>query len=517
MFPAMRSLLPRRLSVRRDWIGVPSWRFTPFGRSDVKHSSNIPASTESAALGYKPVHALPGTSGWSIPYWMFIKGYFHKLHQLQLIEHNKFGPMWRTGAFVNVADNNLIEQVLRQDEKYPERVVGSLWAEQRKVQGMANGIITAEGEEWYRLRTLLNERMLKPQGALLYQGVINEVLTDFIDRIQRLRLASESGVTVRNITTELQKYTFEAIAAILLEIRMGCLQEKIPEETQKFITAVATMLRSLVYCEYLPKWTRNWLPFWKQYLQAWDDMFAFARKAVDKKMVQIRELMDAGHSVEGHYLTHLLTSEMNQSEIYSSITELLLGGVDTTANTLTWALYCLAKNPEVQERVFREIWSGCPGEQVPTAQDFSKMPLLRAVIKETLRLYPVVPNMVRTLHRDIVLGGYHIPQKTTFILCHYAMSYSEQNFPDPHHFKPERWLRGADSHKHHPFSSLPFGFGVRGCIGRRVAELEMQLTLARLLKRFQLKLEPGTKEIPAKSRIVLVPENPINLQLLDRL
>ncbi|XP_067882544.1 sterol 26-hydroxylase, mitochondrial-like [Heterodontus francisci] len=359
--------------------------------------------------------------------------------------------------------------------------------------------------------------MLKPQDAALYEGVINEVATDFIDRIRWLRSMNGPGVMVHNITSELQKYTFEAIAAILLEMRLGCLQQKIPEETQKFIESVGTMFRMLVYCELLPRWTRNWLPFWKQYFLAWDYMFAFAIKAVDKKMAQIKDLLEKGESVEGQYLTFLLASgKMSQSEIYSSITELLLAGVDTTANTLSWALYCLASDPELQDSIFREMCSICPAEQIPTAQELNRMPLLKAVIKETLRMYPVVPIGFRILDTDIVLGGYNIPRMTQLILCHYAMSHNEQEFPNPHLFQPERWMRGAEGLNHHPFSSMPFGYGVRGCVGRRIAELELHMTLARLLQQFQLKLDPEMKEIPAKTRIVLIPEKPINLQFLDR-
>ncbi|GCB81744.1 hypothetical protein scyTo_0021454, partial [Scyliorhinus torazame] len=302
-----------------------------------------------------------------------------------IIEHNKFGPLWRTGDVVNVADNNLIEQVVRQEGKYPMRANENIWKEQRKVRGLANGLITAEGEEWYRLRALLNKRMLKPQEAALYQGVINQVASDLIERIRWLRSLDGSGVMVHNITQELQRYTFEAIAAILFEVRLGCLQQKIPEDTQKFIDSVTSMFRALVYCDLLPKWTRNWLPYWNQYLLAWDNMFDFAIKAVDKKMAQIKELLDTGQSVEGQYLTYILASgQMSQSEMYSSITELLLGGVDTTSNTLSWALYHLAKDQELQDSVFREICSISPAEEIPTAQDVSKMPLLRATIKETL-------------------------------------------------------------------------------------------------------------------------------------
>ncbi|XP_072324787.1 sterol 26-hydroxylase, mitochondrial-like [Scyliorhinus torazame] len=517
MYPMKRSLLMRWFLLRKDCSGGNGGHLVIFHPSVIRHSANIPVPSHSSATTAKPLQEIPGRSVWSTFYWLFIKGYFHRLHLFQIIEHNKFGPLWRTGDVVNVADNNLIEQVVRQEGKYPMRANENIWKEQRKVRGLANGLITAEGEEWYRLRALLNKRMLKPQEAALYQGVINQVASDLIERIRWLRSLDGSGVMVHNITQELQRYTFEAIAAILFEVRLGCLQQKIPEDTQKFIDSVTSMFRALVYCDLLPKWTRNWLPYWNQYLLAWDNMFDFAIKAVDKKMAQIKELLDTGQSVEGQYLTYILASgQMSQSEMYSSITELLLGGVDTTSNTLSWALYHLAKDQELQDSVFREICSISPAEEIPTAQDVSKMPLLRATIKETLRKYPVVPSGYRVLDTDVVLGGYNIPRRTQLILCHYAMSHNEEDFPSPHLFQPDRWVRGAERLKHHPFSSIPFGYGVRGCPGRRIAELEVHLTLARLLKHFQLKLDSGTEEIPARTRIIMIPENPINMQFLDR-
>ncbi|XP_078083897.1 sterol 26-hydroxylase, mitochondrial-like [Mustelus asterias] len=517
MFSTMRSLLMRWFLLGKDCAAGKGGHLVSFHHPAIRYSSNIPVPSENTALTSRPIHHIPGRSTWSTIYWLLLKGYFHKLHRFQIIEHNQFGPLWRTGQSVNVADSNLIEQILRQEGKYPMRATVNIWKEHRIIRGLANGPITAEGEEWHRIRTLLNKRMLRPQDAALYEGTINQVASDLTDRIRWLRSVNGSGLMVHNITKELRQYTFEVIAAILFEVRLGCLQENVPEETQRFIESVTIMFRNLVYCGHFPRWTRRWLPLWKQYLTAWDTMFDFATKAVDKKMAQIKELLDSGQSVEGQYLTYLLASgKLSQSEIYSSITELLLGGVDTTANTLSWALYSLAKDPELQDSLHGEICSVSPSDQIPTAQDISKMTLLKAVAKETLRMYPVVPSGFRSLETDIVLGGYHIPQRTQFILCHYAMCHDEQDFPNPHQFQPDRWIRGAERLKQHPFSSLPFGYGVRGCPGRRIAELEVHLTLARLLKQFQIKLEPGIKEIQARSRIVLIPEKPINLQFVDR-
>ncbi|MED6262410.1 hypothetical protein ATANTOWER_019068 [Ataeniobius toweri] len=209
---------------------------------------------------------------------------------------------------------------------------------------------------------------------------------------------------------------------------------------------------------------------------------------------------------------------MTITEILGSITELLLAGVDTTSNTISWSLYHLAKEPQIQEQLYQEVIRACPGDKVPTSDDITKMPLLKAIIRETLRLYPVVPGNARiTAENEIVVGDYLFPKKTLFHLCHYAVSYEESIFPDPQTFLPQRWLRGGDDKiKQHPFGSIPFGFGIRACLGRRVAELEMYLLLSRVIKHYKIRPDPAGKTVKPIARTLLCPATPINLQFLDR-
>uniref|UniRef100_A0A668ADT9 Cytochrome P450 family 27 subfamily A member 3 n=1 Tax=Myripristis murdjan TaxID=586833 RepID=A0A668ADT9_9TELE len=174
-----------------------------------------------------------------------------------------------------------------------------------------------------------------------------------------------------------------------------------------------------------PKSTWPYLPFWKQFVAAWDYLFKVAEELVQQKIDDVQEKLQLGQPVEGEYLTHLLLSEqMTVTEILGSITELLLAGVDTTSNTISWTLYHMAKEPEIQEKLYQEVISVCPGEKVPTSDDIANMPYLKAVIRETLRLYPVVPGNARlTVENEIVVGDHLFPKKVRLYCCQQASNY----------------------------------------------------------------------------------------------
>ncbi|KAJ8351652.1 hypothetical protein SKAU_G00231280 [Synaphobranchus kaupii] len=454
-------------------------------------------------------------------YRMVFKGYRNHMHELQMYEKQLYGPIYkvRVGNYRSIVLNSveLLEELLRKDEKFPSRGDMSLWTEYRDMKGIGYGPFTEEGEKWYQLRTILNKRMLHPKDSVQYGDVVNEVVTDFIKRIYHLRQTSPSGDMVTDLSNELYRFSLEGISSILFETRIGCLEKEIPEATQDFINSIAQMFSYSMLVVMLPKWTRNLLPVWDWYLAGWEGIFKFARNLIDKKMETIQHRLAQGQEVEGEYLTYLIANrKLSSKDVYGSVAELLLAGVDTTSNTLMWALYLLSQYPEVQDKLYREVSSCVLGDRLITVQDISQMPFLKVVIKETLRMYPVVPMNARLMtETDVSIGGYFFPKKTSFSICHYSISQDEKTFPEPHKFRPERWLRDGRQ-RPNPFGSLPFGFGVRGCVGRRIAELEMHLALSRIISLFEIRPDPRIGEVKAHNRTVLVADRQVNLHFLER-
>ncbi|XP_060786228.1 sterol 26-hydroxylase, mitochondrial-like [Neoarius graeffei] len=452
---------------------------------------------------------------------LIFKGYYNRMHELQLYEKQLYGPMYkiRDGNVQKIALNSaeLLEELMRKDDKFPCRADMTIWTEYRDMNGLGYGPITEEGEKWYKLRSVLNKRMLHPKDTVKYENVVNEVVTDFIKRICHLRKMSSTGDLVLNMSNELYRFSLEGISSILFETRIGCLEDKIPVETQNFIDAIAQMLTYIMAVSLLPKWTHNYLPFWRRYISGWDGIFRFACKLIDRKVEDIHMRLEKGQEVSGEYLSYLLSNtNMSKKDVYGSIAELLLAGVDTTSNTMMWALYLLSEDPKAQDTLYQEIMNVIKRDKIPTAEDINSMPYLKAVIKETLRMYPVVTMNARLLsENDVIIGGRFFPKKTTFIMHHYAISHDETIFPEPRVFKPERWLRDGRE-RPRPFGSIPFGFGVRGCVGKRIAELEMHLALARIIKLFEVKLDPKVEEVKALSRIVLVADRTVSFHFLER-
>ncbi|XP_040399726.1 25-hydroxyvitamin D-1 alpha hydroxylase, mitochondrial [Cygnus olor] len=479
-----------------------------------------PPPPPAAPQGLRSLAEMPGPSPAAFIYDLLCRGGLRRLHELQVEGRARYGPVWKASfgpiLTVHVAEAGLIEEVLRQEGPFPVRSHLSSWKDYRACRGHACGLLTAEGEEWQRLRSLVGRLLLRPRAAEAYAGAVGAVVGDLLQRLQHLRDRHPQHL-VPDVAAEFYKFGLEGISSVLFESRLGCLRQEVPRDTEAFIRSINTMFVMTLLTMAMPKALHRLFPKpWRTFCEAWDFMFAFAKGHVDRRVAGAAERLSRGEPAEHKCLTdHLVREEVSMRDIYGNVTELLLAGVDTISSTLSWSLYELSRHPRVQAALHQEVAAALgPGHEPPAAA-LARMPLLKAVVKETLRLYPVIPSNARVVpDRDIRVGDYLVPRKTLITLCHYAASRDGRFFPAPDAFRPERWLRRGPAR--HPFASLPFGVGKRSCVGRRLAELEIHLALAQILLRFEVRPEPGGAPVRPMTRTLLVPEASINLRFLSR-
>jgi cytochrome P450 len=182
---------------------------------------------------------------------------------------------------------------------------------------------------------------------------------------------------------------------------------------------------------------------------------------------------------------------MSDAELRDQLMTLLLAGHETTATALAWAFDLLLRDPEAHRRLRDEVDAG-------EGHDY-----LDAVIEESLRLRPVVPFVGRELRRAAVLDGYSLPVGTTVMASIYLAHTRAESYPDPHEFRPERFLDGAPG----TFSWVPFGGGTRRCIGAAFAQLEMRVVLRTVLRGVELSAAGPEPEQIVRRNVTLSPRH----------
>jgi pentalenene oxygenase len=180
---------------------------------------------------------------------------------------------------------------------------------------------------------------------------------------------------------------------------------------------------------------------------------------------------------------------------------LLIGGTETTGNTMAWAFHTLATHPEIERRLHAELDTVLQG-RVPGFQDLRQLPYTTRVITETLRKYPPAWLMTRTTTRQTELAGRRIEPGTIVFYSPYALGHNPATYESPDVFDPDRWLpeRAALLPRS---ANLPFGGGSRKCIGDTLGTAETTITLAGIASRWRLRTLPGAKAGTAVPRASL--------------
>lgn len=187
---------------------------------------------------------------------------------------------------------------------------------------------------------------------------------------------------------------------------------------------------------------------------------------------------------------------------------LFFAGYETAATSLTWALYLIAQAPDVARAAQEELDRVLCGRS-PRLDDLPALPYIRAILQETMRVYPPVYALPRVAIGDDELGGYPIPRGTVVIVSIAGVHASRVWGEDRERFRPERFLAGDWPRR----AFMPYGAGRHLCIGSDFANVEMAIVLAMILQRYNLQTSTVVKP---KARVTQVPDRPIDLRLTRR-
>lgn len=229
----------------------------------------------------------------------------------------------------------------------------------------------------------------------------------------------------------------------------------------------------------------------------------------------IADILDGGGGGEASLIRAMAEAKvpgtdapMDRRAFRNEAIVLFMAGHETTANTLAWALFILSQDEHSAERLRAEV--AALGGRVPTMADLPSLPFTRAVVDETLRLYPPVPLLSREALGPDRIGNRDIRKGSIVLVCPWLLHRRPSLWPDADAFIPDRFLPGAPKPPRHAY--IPFSVGPRICTGQHLGLAEATICLATLAGSFRLTLEPGHEVMPV-SRLTLRPGETLPMRI----
>ncbi|KAL5022073.1 hypothetical protein ScPMuIL_001228 [Solemya velum] len=442
---------------------------------------------------------------------------FNKLFKAFQHRYWEYGPVYKESIMgitnVIITDPQEYKKVVHAEGRYPVRMTMEPLAHYCKMKGSSLGLVNSQGEEWYKYRSITSKKLLKIDEVSRYCGQMSQVAGEFADQLA-LKRTLEGNVEF--LQKELFKWAMESAGTILFEQRLGCLQEKITDEAKYFIDSLQGFfdtMQSLTYS--LPLYKIYPTQLWKQFESNTDNVRRLGRFYVEKKMSELQTgVDDKNTSLLAHLLSH---DALSTEEAVSTTIDLLMGATETATNGALWALYCLATNPLKQKICFEEISRVLPESAEVSPEHLRELIYIKAVFKESLRLYPITFTTSRYIQSSVHISGYELPVGTHVQANIYGMFHDPVLFPSPAEFKPERWLKQTSdlTSTQNSLSSLVWGHGARMCIGRRLAEQEIYILLAKVIQNF--KLEYSQEPVEPVLKIVMTPDRPMKIRFIPRI
>ncbi|KAL6690339.1 cytochrome P450 [Trichoderma pleuroticola] len=395
---------------------------------------------------------------------------------------------------------------------------------------LGDSIFTIDGAPWHDTRQLLRPQFSRDRVSdlycfekhvqMLFKAIANGGPLDGENQPVDLSRADGRRVDVKDL---LFRFTLDASADFLLGTDFKSLTN--PQHTLMNSFNEVQRIQNIIVRAPLTRLFISKKPFYSGIR----DIENFVNPIIQRVLSMTSDQLAAHTKSDRDYtLLHELASFTRDPKlIRDQIFAILLAGRDTTASTLSFAMYELSRHPQVVARLRDEILAAVGTHQLPSYEHLKDMPYLRAVLNETLRLYPPVPFNVRVALKDTTLprgGGpdgtlpLSVPQNTrvaysTLVMQRRPDLYPpvSETFADPAVFSPERWAVWHPK----PHEFIPFNAGPRFCLGQQFALTEMGYTLCRIFQRFDrvqsFMHEIDGGELRLKTDIVLTPAQGVHV------
>ncbi|CAH8293097.1 unnamed protein product [Eruca vesicaria subsp. sativa] len=210
--------------------------------------------------------------------------------------------------------------------------------------------------------------------------------------------------------------------------------------------------------------------------------------------------------------------KITKTHIKLLMVELFLGGTDSPAKLIQWAMAEIINKPNTLERLRQEMDSVVGKTRLIQETDLPRLPYLQAVVKETLRLHPPAPLLIRMFEEECKVGGFSIPEKTTLVVNAYVVMRDPNLWQDPDEFKPERFLAEQEEEREKVLKFLPFGSGRRGCPGANLGYIFVEIGVGMMVQCFDwiIKGDETVKMEETVAGLSLTMAHPIICTLLPR-
>jgi cytochrome P450 len=378
---------------------------------------------------------------------------------------------------------------------------------QRRVlsAGLSEGLLSAEGEHW-RLQRRVLAPMFARKTVMDFTAAMMAAAMVLISRWSSLG----NGAAV-DVAAEMARVTLEVLERTIFSDGFGSDAETIRIAMATYFTTIGKIspLDILGVPDFVPRLSRFRVRSTLKFFEAEVDRVISVRRRI---------LAEQPDSAPDDLLTHLLEAldgkdedRITEPEVRSNILTFIAAGHETTANTLSWAMFLLSQSSEWRKRIEAEADRELNG---PTTSLADRLVQTRAVIEEAIRLYPPIAAISRVALGGDDVNGEPVRPGSLIVISPYVLHRHRLLWDRPNEFDPLRFLGRARATIDR-FAYLPFGVGPRKCIGSTFALQEATLVLAAIVKHFSFKLKPGHAVWPTL-QVTLRPANGLPMIIRKR-